>query len=89
MRSYAELGIPLRHDSPEARHRARGISLFDSKEQARHQAQGKPWVGNAFIAELVIPIDRFQIEKTGGRGHYTLWGDARAILNCVRRVERA
>lgn len=89
MRSYEELGIPPRYDNPTARRRASGISLFDSLEQARHQAQGKPWLGKAFIAELVIPANRFQVEKTGGRGHYTLWGDAHAILGCVRRVEHA
>lgn len=90
MWSYVELGIQLRRDTPEARRRASGISLFDSLEQARRQAQGKPWVGNAFIAELVIPVDRFQIERTGGsRGHYTLWGDAHDILGFVRSVVRA
>ncbi len=89
MRSHVELGIPLRRDDPESRRRASGISLFDSLEQARRQARGKPWLGNAFIAELEIPQDRFQIEKTGGRGHYTLWGNPHAILSYVRRIERA
>lgn len=48
-----------------------------------------PWQGEAFIAELVIPIENFRLEKTRGPGHYTLWGDPRAILACVRHVERA
>lgn len=87
MRSYADLGIPLRRDDPASRRRAGGISLFDSLEQARRQARGKPWLGNAFIATLEIPADRFQIERTGGRGHYTLWGAPHAILSHVRRVE--
>lgn len=89
MRSYLELGIPLRRDTPEARRRASGISLFDSIERARLQAQGKPWVGKAFIAELLLPANQFQIEKTAGPGHYTAWGDAHDILDCVRHVERA
>src|SRR5699024_8955778 len=80
MRSYAESGIPLRRDDPESRRLACGISLFDSLERARRQAQRKPWLGNAYIARLEIPFGMFQIEKTGGSGHHTLWGDAHAIL---------
>lgn len=87
MKSYAALGIPLRHDNPQARRLSRGISLFGSLERARKQAQGKPWLGDAFIAELEIPTGVFEIEKTGGREHYTLWGDAHDILRYVRRVE--
>jgi len=69
MRSDAELGITLRRDDSESRHLASGISLFDSPERARKQARRKPWMGNAFIAELVIPAHRFQFEKTAGPGH--------------------
>lgn len=86
MRSYSELGIPLRRTDPESLRLANGISLFDSLERARKQARRKPWLGNAFIAQLVIPDDRFPIEKTAGTGHYTLWGDAHDILKYVRRV---
>lgn len=89
MRSYAELGIPLLRDDPESRRLARGISLFDSLRQARHLAHRKRWLGNAFIAELAIPVGSFQLERTGGRGHYTLWGDPHAILSCARRIEPA
>ena len=89
MKSYAELGIPLRHDSQEARRKAKGVSMFDSLEQARRQARGKPWLGDAHIAEIVFPADRFQFEKSGGRGHYTVWGNAHDILGYVTRVTRA
>lgn len=88
MRSYEALGIPLRRTDAESLRLARGVSLFDSLERARHQALRKPWLGNAFIAEMAMPIDRFQIEKTAGHGHYTAWGDPDAMLDCVRRVER-
>lgn len=88
MRSYEELGIPLRRDDPESRRLARGISLFDSLERARKQARRKPWLGNAFIVEMVIPAGRFQIEPTAGPGHYTAWGEPGAMLDCVRRVDR-
>jgi hypothetical protein len=88
MRSYQELGIPLRGDSPDVRRLASGISLFDSLDRARQQARRKPWLGQAFIAELEIPAGRIQIEKTGGAGHYTAWADPDAMLEFVRRVER-
>lgn len=46
-------------------------------------------MGNAFIAELAIPVGRFPIEQTAAVGHYTLWGDPHDILIYVRCVERA
>lgn len=88
MRSYQDLGIPLRRTDPGSLRRASGISLFDSLERARTQARRKPWMGNAFIEELVIPVDRFPIEKTASPGHFTAWGDANVMLKYVRRVER-
>lgn len=88
MRSYQELGISLRSTDPESLRMASGISLFDSLDRARKQARRKPWMGNAFIAELAIPADHFRIEKTAGPGHYTAWGDASAMLECVRRIVR-
>ena len=88
MRSHLELGIPLRRTDPESLRMASGISLFDSLDRARKQARRKPWMGNAFIAELAVPTDRFRMEKTAGLGHYTAWGDASAMLGCVRRVVR-
>ncbi len=88
MRSYKELGIPLRRADPESLRRATGISLFHSLERARKQARRKPWMGNAFIAELAIPVDHVRVEETASAGHYTAWGDADAMLDYVRRVER-
>ena len=88
MRSYRELGIPLRGDSPELRRLASGISLFDSLDRARKQARRKPWLGHGFIAEMELPTDRVRIEKTAGAGHYTAWGEPDAMLGFVRRVER-
>lgn len=89
MRSHMELGIPLRRTDPETLRMASGISLFDSIDRARKQAQRKPWLGNAFIAELAIPQDRIRVEKTAGPNHYTAWGDANDMLNYVKRIERA
>ena len=88
MKSYAALGIPLRRDDAVTRHLAQGISLFDSLDRARVQARRKPWLGNAFIAELVVPTDHIEVEKTAGPGHYTAWVDPDAMLGYVTRVER-
>jgi hypothetical protein len=89
MLSHLELGIPLRRIDPETQRMASGISLFDTLERARKQARRKPWMGNAFIAEMAIPTDHVRIEKTAGPGHYTAWGNSNGMLGYVRRVERA
>jgi hypothetical protein len=39
-----------------------------------------------FIATLAIPPGQFQIEQTGRRGHYTLWGSPDVILGHVTHV---
>lgn len=88
MKSYLELGIPLRRTDPESLRMASGISLFDSFERARTQALRKPFWGKAFIAEVAVPTDRIRVEKTAGPGHYTAWGDAGDMLDYVRRVDR-
>ena len=89
MKSHEELGIPLRNDNQETIRLSKGISLFDSVEQARKQARGKPWLGNAFLAELAVPIGQFRFEQTGKRkSHYTLWGKPHDILRYVIRIER-
>lgn len=84
--SNAALGRRPRGNDPEVLRLWQGISLFDSEERARSQAMRRPWKGNAYIAELLIPADRFQIESTRGKGHFTLWGDPRDILKYVERV---
>lgn len=87
MKSNEALGKQPRGDDPEVRRLWGGISLFDSIERARSQARRRPWHGNAFIAEVQIPEGMFRIEATRSRGHFTLWGDPRAILRCVHIVE--
>lgn len=88
MRSYQSLGIPLRRDTPEARRRSTGISVFDSIDQARKIGVGPPWYGVGSIAELQIPHDaQVTIERTGRqRGHHTLWGSPDVILGYAVRV---
>lgn len=88
MRSYLDLGIPLRANTPEARRRASGISLFSTMQQARKVGAGPPWFGVGFIAALRLPDDApVTIERTGRQpGHHTLWGSPDVILGYVARV---
>jgi len=88
MTSNTALGRQPRGNDPEVLRLWRGISLFNSVERARRQAQRRPWHGKAFIATLVIPLTAFQLEQTRSDGHYTLWGDPHDILEYVRHVER-
>lgn len=88
MKSNAALGRQPRGNDPDVLRLWHGISLYDSIERARSQAQRRPWHGDAFIATPVIPVGVFQFEATRSRGHYTLWGDPHAMLGCVRHVER-
>lgn len=53
MMSHMELGIPLRGNTPELREMWEGLSMFTSLERARKQAEGRPWQGNAHIAECI------------------------------------
>lgn len=88
MRSYQELGIPLRVNTPEALRRAGGISLFDTLLRARKMAAGPSWNGAGFIVELHIPAGALvTIERTGRQpGHHTLWGAPDVILSYITRV---
>lgn len=87
MMSNQALGKRPRWPDSEALRLWAGISLFDTAERARSQAMRHPWRGRAFIAALDIPAGVFQMERTRSRGHYTLWGEPRDILEYVRRVE--
>jgi hypothetical protein len=64
-----------------------GISVYDSRAQARRRARKAPFLGG-FIAELRVPEEtsiRYE-RTTRSRGHYTLWGDPATLLACVIRV---
>jgi len=69
MMSNDTLGKQPREDGLDVRRSWRGISLFDTAARARKLARRQPWHGNAFIAELLIPLEMFQVEATRSRGH--------------------
>lgn len=64
-----------------------GISVYRTQLQATRKARDYPFLGR-FIAELDLDVDlpRIRAEKTFGRGHYTIWGPAAALLHAVVAV---
>lgn len=87
MLSYQALGIALTRNDPEALRLAAGISLYSTLQQARNQVARLPPERRGFVAELRIPEDApVTIERTGKRGHHTLWGSADVILDYVSWV---
>jgi len=79
-------GLAPRNNDPDTLRLWSGISVYATRLQARRTATTYPFLGT-FLAELRILDDgRVRWEKTRGRGHHTLWGDARTLLGCVERV---
>jgi len=64
-----------------------GLSVMDTEEGAREIARNFPANG-AFIAALAIPNNSpIRYERTLRRpGHYTIWGEAAALLDRVEWV---
>jgi hypothetical protein len=80
-------GLHPRDDDAETLRLWSGIPAFATLTQARRMARRVPSLGD-FVAELSIPDDpAVRIERTLGRGHHTLWGDANRLLTSVVRVE--
>jgi hypothetical protein len=74
---------PLQRDDPRLYH---GISVFDSLTELNIRRQRVRQIP-PFTAELEIPDGApVQIHKTLGTGHWTLIGDADALLGFVVRV---
>lgn len=79
-KSYAELGIPVRDpDNEGVLWQAQGISMFDTEEGARKKARRIRSLGG-YIAMIEFPAGDFQHERTGGRGHYTIWARSEDLL---------
>lgn len=64
-----------------------GISVMDTLEKALQRAKDFPMHGD-YIAEVTIPEGSLIVARrtTRTEGHYTLFGNADAILACVTRV---
>jgi hypothetical protein len=79
--SHAAQGRVLRRHTPTLVDRWHGISVYETEEQARYWARKRPYLGTSIAELLVDPTYRYQ--QTGKPGHYTLWGEPRALLGCV------
>jgi hypothetical protein len=79
-------GRSPRDDDPETLRLWSGISVYATRLQAQRTAIAYPFLGG-FLAELRISdIDPVRWERTRGRGHHTLWGEARLLLERVVAV---
>lgn len=83
-------GVPPRNDEPLTLHVWDGISVYRTLAQARRKARDYPFLGS-FIAELNIDVDipLIRVEKTFGRGHFTLWGPPVVLLRAVVTIVSA
>ncbi len=86
--TYAERGMPVRSDHPDAVRWSRGYSCFLTFADARRKGKGLPWKGEAFIAEYELADDTsFVLEQTTDReSHYTLWCDAAVLRAGLVRI---
>src|SRR4051812_35592228 len=87
-RSVKELGRRLRPDASELQRRIfDGLSVSSTIEGARYTMKRYPRSGT-FVAVLEVPDDeRFRIEQTTPTmEHFTIWGDAAALIACVIAV---
>jgi hypothetical protein len=82
-------GIPPRSDDPEIIRLRSGISCWATETQARRTAMRYPFLGS-HIATLQIPDDApVRVERTRGRGHYTVWGSPVELMTYVTSVQSA
>lgn len=82
--------IEVRKVSLDAARLHAGSSVYRTWAQAKKTAKKRPpWLGRGFIAEIRIPSgSSARVERTTrSAGHYTLWADARRVMEWVVRVE--
>jgi hypothetical protein len=73
-------GAPPRSDDPEILRLRTGISCWATEAQARRTARRYPHLGS-YIARIEIPEDApVRVERTLGRGHYTVWGEPSVLM---------
>jgi hypothetical protein len=85
--SSARRGRKLRRPNPELERLFAGISVFETIEQARLQAQKYPDLGS-FIAEIEVPVDVEAVceRTTRTEGHWTIWASPVLLLQRVISV---
>lgn len=75
-------------EDPDLARLRTGISVYQTEAQARRKSRGMPWLGRAYIAELLLSdLKDIRIERTTrSHGHFTLWGPPDIMLASVIRV---
>ena len=86
--SHVALGRFPKSNSPQVRRSWEGVSVFDTYEQARANAEQYDWKIGEFVAELVIADDvPLTVDGPGRNGHSNLYDiPASVLLSYVRRV---
>lgn len=83
--SYDERGLTPLGATPRQLHLYRGISVFETEEQARRRASSIAWPYE-YIAEVAIP-ESVRIERQGRReGHHNVYASPDDLLRWVVRV---
>lgn len=73
--------------TPEAEERWRGISVFDTFENATAHVGRSAFLGRYAAVMEIGPEQQVVAKRTGGtRGHWTLWGSADELLSCVTAI---
>lgn len=84
--SHRSLGKVLLNPTPEKVRLWRGVSAYRTQALARRKALDYPQLGR-YIAEMSVAADGpIRWERTGGRGHFTLWGTPDDLLATVVTV---
>jgi hypothetical protein len=83
--SYYELGVTPPGASGRELHLSKGVSMFETEDQAR-QASPTMKTRYDFIAEVRVPED-IRAERQGRRaGHHNIYASAGDLLSWVVRV---
>jgi hypothetical protein len=84
-KSHKELGKPLRDES-NRRLWERAVSVYDNIDAAMRTARRYPGIGS-YVAALRLPIEtEIEVEQTGPRHHFTLFGAAAELITLVEDV---
>lgn len=63
-----------------------GVSVYDTEAEAMSQTRENPRLGSFTTVVEIIETGLVRFERTGSRGHHTLWGDAATLLEMVRHT---
>ena len=86
--SFHELGQkPGRPLTPEAEQRWRGVSVFDTLENAKAHVGRSAYLGTFAAVMEIGPELGIAARRTGkSKGHWTLWGSADVMLASVTAI---